>query len=100
MPLTGQPQNLILGRGLSSAPVEGLVMLEKCVHKETFYQQPEEGVPGTWVVFYWEEDENPACDMHDAQYFLEDKKMAKEFAAKMIQYDDWATSQEEQLAVQ
>lgn len=32
------------------------------------YLQPEDDIPGTWAVYYWEDDENPMVDRFRAMY--------------------------------
>jgi len=68
-------------------------------HKETFFQPSDDGIPSTWVVFYWDEDSNPCTDTHEAAYFRTEKE-ATEFENSLQDYDDWLTSQEIPLAVQ
>lgn len=69
------------------------------VHKETFHQQANDGIPSHWVVFYWPDDCSPASDTHKAAYF-NSYDDCKEFEGKLQDYDDWYTSQEEPLSVQ
>ena len=38
----------------------------KLIHKETFYQQADEGLPPTWVVQFYTDNEN---GFPDAKYF-------------------------------
>ena len=66
------------------------------IHKETFYQSAYDGVPGHWVVQYWEDSPN---NFPEASYFGSERE-AEEFRKELVEYDDWLTSQEIPLAVQ
>ena len=74
-------------------------MSEIGVHKETFSQGAQPGIPLHWVVFYWPSHFSPASGMHECAYFgsLAD---AVEFEGTLQTYDDWYSSQEMTLAVQ
>ncbi len=74
-------------------------MSNKPVHKETFFQRGESGIPSAWVVFYWSEDCGPSQGTHKAAYFNEYEE-AIEFEKTLDDYEDWYTSQEVTLAVQ
>lgn len=66
------------------------------IHKETFHQPADSGIPSHWVVQYWDNDPN---DFPKAKYFsaLED---AEKFESTLVEYGDWLSSQETPLAVQ
>lgn len=74
---------------------------ESCdgVHKETFMQGAQPGIPRHWVVFYWGENECPLTSFHDAAYFGS-LDAAVEFEKSLQSFEDWSGSQEEILATQ
>jgi hypothetical protein len=39
------------------------------IHKETFKQSADSGIPSHWVVLYWPEGKNPETDFNEAEYF-------------------------------
>lgn len=55
------------------------------IHKETFYQASFQGIPGHWVVQYWDDDPNDFCE---ASYFSSQEE-AEEFEKELVTYDDW-----------
>lgn len=71
---------------------------DKFIHKETFFQPADEGMPSTWVVQYWIDDPSGFCE---AKY-LKTKEEAEAFKEEndMWEYDDWLGSQEIPLSVQ
>jgi hypothetical protein len=71
----------------------------KGVHKETFHQGSNDGVPSHWVIFYWPEGSSPASDTHEALYFS-DFDECEECENQLQDYDDWCSSQEGLLVVQ
>ena len=66
------------------------------IHKETFRQAADSGVPQHWVVQYWEDEPFGFCE---ASYFSTLKDAAA-FEETLTAYDDWYTSQEEPLPTQ
>ena len=55
------------------------------IHKETFFQPADDGIPSHWVVQYWEN--NPG-GFPEASYF-ESMEDATEFEETLTIYDDW-----------
>ena len=66
------------------------------IHKETFFQRGEDGIPSHWVVQYWDND---PTDFPEASYFGS-AEGAEKFEKELVSYDDWLSSQEIPLSVQ
>jgi len=66
------------------------------IHKETFFQSADSGIPSHWVVQYWDNDPS---GFPEASYFSTEED-AREFEKELTYYDEWLSSQEISLAVQ